>query len=216
MLYASTNGSAFQLYSGPITAAPGDSMSAFAVPTNQETHYASLPRTEAYTAGGTFLAPPLFSASSDGCCDTDYPKTITLTDPNENTPTEIVYTLNGGTETLYEAPLAIPGNSDLTAYCRSSQNDQDVYDSPLETHHYESKAEVQLAAPTISPDGGEHEDLVIVTLSPGVDAPEGSRIFYMTDGTDPGIDENGEPIHGTLYSEALVLSVADLPSTPGD
>ncbi len=47
-----------------------------------------------------------------------------------------------------------------------------------------------------------HIDGRDVTLSldvSGGDMPANARIFYTTDGTDPGVDEQGNPLRGTLY-----------------
>jgi uncharacterized delta-60 repeat protein/prepilin-type N-terminal cleavage/methylation domain-containing protein len=47
-----------------------------------------------------------------------------------------------------------------------------------------------------------------VSLMPAGDSanlPEGWRIFYTTDGSDPGHDESGEPDRGTLYTGAFDL-----------
>ncbi len=37
------------------------------------------------------------------------------------------------------------------------------------------------------------------------DMPLGARIYYTTDGSDPGVDERGEPVGGTLYQGGFKL-----------
>ena len=34
------------------------------------------------------------------------------------------------------------------------------------------------------------------------DMPLGTRVFYMTDGSDPGVDASGEPTDGILFTSA--------------
>ncbi len=212
-LYVTVNGSNYQLYEEPLQLSPGSSIAAFSYPLN-EGYKASLARAEIYQSTGELLLPPVFSMASSDCCESEYAKTLVLTNPNESGTSVIYYSINGAEAAIYSEPISIPGNTEISAYCDSES--PDVYQSEVETHFFKSIPETQLTPPIVTPDGGVFEGSVLVTLAPGEDAPEGSRVFYTTDGTDPEIDENGEPINGVLYSEPISLSYDKLPGNPGN
>lgn len=212
ILYFSENGGPFTVYTEPILVSPDTSVTAFSQPVDSN-YYASFTRTGYYQQIGTRLLPPEFSLDSDDCCETQYPKTLTLTNLNQPAST-MIYTVDGGVEMIYEGPIILPGNTEVSAYCRS--DDVNYNDSEYVVRFFESVLEAPLAAPTISPESGQYEDLVIVTLEAGAEAPAGSRIFYTTDGNEILVDDNGEPVNGTLYSEAIVLEYQSLPAAPGD
>jgi hypothetical protein len=54
-----------------------------------------------------------------------------------------------------------------------------------------------LRAPVITVDG---RDVVFGLDLSGRDMPAGTRIFYTTDGTDPGVTDAGDPVQGFLYT----------------
>ncbi len=60
-----------------------------------------------------------------------------------------------------------------------------------------------LPAPTIgfNQDGTQRGDVVVISkVVDGGEMPVGARIYYTTDGTDPGDDGRGNPTTGTLYT----------------
>jgi type II secretory pathway pseudopilin PulG len=95
-------------------------------------------------------------------------------------------------------PLAAFGTDPqvvVTAAFKSA-DPQLVTDSALVTYSL-SAVSLPLSPPVVSIDGRD------VTLSldlSGQNLPAGTRIYYTTDGTDPGVDAAGNPIQGILYT----------------
>ena len=58
-------------------------------------------------------------------------------------------------------------------------------------------AAVPLRSPLVTIDG---RDVTLSVDVSGRDMPENARIYYTTDGTDPGVDSAGNPLHGTLFT----------------
>lgn len=77
-----------------------------------------------------------------------------------------------------------------------SANPSTVANSEVITRNLDA-AVIPLRPPLIDIDGRD------VTLELNLsyrDMPADARIFYTTDGTDPGVDQAGNPLRGTLYS----------------
>ncbi|MFP6872264.1 MAG: hypothetical protein VCA55_02045 [Verrucomicrobiales bacterium] len=49
------------------------------------------------------------------------------------------------------------------------------------------------------------QQISLIPAGSSTDLPEGWRIYYTIDGSDPGYDESGEPDHGTLYTGSFDL-----------
>lgn len=67
-----------------------------------------------------------------------------------------------------------------------------------------------LQAPVITPSSGVRSDTlpISIALAAGGAYPADARIYYTTNGTDPG-NSNGEPSSGTLYSAPFQLGVSN-------
>lgn len=83
--------------------------------------------------------------------------------------------------------------SGVRAINKAIVTDSDTVDQVIDV------SRIDLRKPMVSIDGRD------VTLKLDVshrDMPKGARIYYTTDGTDPGADANKNPLRGTLYSGA--------------
>lgn len=207
MIYVAVDGGNFQVYETAMEIAPNTTVSAFCYSLEPEAYHSSFIRSEQYAVQGVILDPPVFSLTTETCCVTEFPKPLALSNPNGDLALTILYSLNGGEFVPYTEPIEVTADSTVEAYCRGDA--PGVHDSALVSHTYSSVAEELLAFPTISPDGDVFEDVVMVSLAAGIDAPAGSRIYYTLDGTDPGVDEDGNPLAGTLYTGPLTLESGD-------
>lgn len=68
-----------------------------------------------------------------------------------------------------------------------------------------------LAPPIINPPTGIRIANLPITIfpQPGGQYPEGYRIYYTTDGTDPGVDASGNPVTGTPYQGTFQQAPVD-------
>jgi hypothetical protein len=113
-------------------------------------------------------------------------------------------------------PLSI-GNFDASGqvvirYAAVSTHPEIVLTSAAATRSIAPR-KIRLRAPTMTPTGGEIPDVIHVELQldvSGADVPAGARIFYRTDGVDPG-DINGEP----EFAATLYVGPFDVVPTPG-
>ena len=98
------------------------------------------------------------------------------------------------------------GSSSLPILVAAKSLDASVLlDSPVDGETI-AIAKTALRAPVsnvadglVAPD----EQISLAPVSEFGDLPEGWRIFYTTDGSDPGSDANGNPVGGTLYAGAF-------------
>lgn len=62
-----------------------------------------------------------------------------------------------------------------------------------------------MPAPNITPSEGRFFAYVDVSIEAGDGSPEGTRIYYTTDGSTPASDEYGNPTSGTLYTGPFTI-----------
>ena len=99
-------------------------------------------------------------------------------------------------------------------YAALSKNPEIAISSPIESVST-SIATTPLLAPRVTPDSGSLSNGEVITMSLNVlgsATPANARIFYRTDGQDPG-DVNGEPASGAiLYTAPFSLAAFNSPT----
>lgn len=98
-----------------------------------------------------------------------------------------------------EIPLSIADwgtGPELTVKVQTESFDLDVFGNSEVTQQVIGIETIALRAPQIEIDGGT---ISFIQNPDFGDLPVGTRIFYTTDGTDPGVDASGEPVGGTEY-----------------
>ncbi len=103
----------------------------------------------------------------------------------------------------------------VTVKYQGVSSDPKIVQNSTVFSHVMSVSPITLATPTISPAGGDVSGPVNVTIALNTASgtiPENARIYYRTDGMDPG-DNAGEPAStATLYSGPFVLNPTSLAS----
>jgi AraC-like DNA-binding protein len=141
------------------------------------------------TTSGTVVAPPPTVAnpniSPNGGNHTDS-VLVTLSRPSGAT---VYYSTNGATPTtVYSAPFTLTSSKTVKAIAkRSGYNDSNII-----TASFTVTSTPTVTTPNIFPNGGNHTNSVLVTLS----RPSGATVYYSTNGATPT----------TVYSAPFTLT----------
>ncbi len=141
-------------------------------------------------------AAPVFTPAAGS-----YTASVTVTLTCETEGATIYYTLNDtDTEVEYTAPLTFTETTTIYAFAEKNS----VRSQTVSATYNITDMEI-VATPTITPDGGEFETSVEVTLAcETADA----AIHYTTDGTDPTAESTLYDAPFTLNASAIVKAIA--------
>lgn len=128
-----------------------------------------------------------------------YTWTTDGTSPLSSSTAQVQPDFSGGfTTAAIPLPLSAFGKrSSVTVKSAvKAENKEIVNDSAVISRTIDAEA-IDLRAPRITIDG--RDVTLSINLAPR-DTPKGVRIYYTTDGTNPGLDAAGNPQRGTLYT----------------
>ena len=158
--------------------------------------YQIFPRTAADIVKREVPADPIFTPEAG-----IYTTSVTVTLACETEGATIYYTLNDtDTEVEYTAPLTFTETTTIYAFAEKNS----VRSQTVSATYTITDMEI-VATPTISPNGGEFESSVEVTLAcETADA----AIHYTTDGTDPTAESTLYDVPFALNASAIVKAIA--------
>lgn len=159
--------------------------------------YQIFPRTEEDIVKQEAPASPVFTPAEGS-----YTASVTVTLTCETEGATIYYNIEPNDAQLeYTEPLTFNDTTTINAFA-----EKDGLRSTVVTATYNITDREIVATPTITPNGGEFETSVEVTLACET---EGSAIYYTTDGNTPTVAEENlysEPF--TLYETSTVKAIA--------
>ena len=158
--------------------------------------YQIFPRTAADIVKREVPADPIFTPEAG-----IYTTSVTVTLACETEGATIYYTLNDtDTEVEYTAPLTFTETTTIYAFAEKNS----VRSQTVSATYTITDMEI-VATPTITPNGGEFETSVEVTLAcETADA----AIHYTTDGTDPTAESTLYDVPFVLNASAIVKAIA--------
>lgn len=158
--------------------------------------YQIFPRTAADIVKREVPADPIFTPEAG-----IYTTSVTVTLACETEGATIYYTLNDtDTEVEYTAPLTFTETTTIYAFAEKNS----VRSQTVSATYTITDMEI-VATPTITPNGGEFETSVEVTLAcETTDA----AIHYTTDGTDPTAESTLYDVPFVLNASAIVKAIA--------
>ncbi len=219
VVHANGTSSGWAIYTGPITLAYGDTVQARNVTTNTSFYASSGIASCTYALIPTPLPSPVFSPPGGLYLASTWPN-VTV-DPNgaPGASSKISYQVihTDGTSTAwsdYSSALAIFYGDQVVT--KNVSTDTAMYaDSPTATATYNFTGSTQLPPPILTDtydSAGKH--IIRITLDTSkFPMPPGVRIYYTTNGTDPGIKSTEDPVTGTLYDPAKAVPVPATNST---
>lgn len=203
-IYYSVGGGGYALYTGPISASPGQ-VSAMAVTLDPSRYSTSPTRTESYYAQPTLTWT---GSSSLNYTQASSGNSTASVAADGNGTFTIRYTTDGSTPTAsspaYSGNITLsPGlwtSSTLTLNAKAftSGNNSYYLDSAVATKTITATT-ISLNAPTISPGSQIVFGSIPVTVTKAAADPAGTRLFYTTTGATPTSSS-------TLYSGPFVIS----------
>jgi hypothetical protein len=197
-IYYTTNGSTpttgSTLYSGPITVATSETITAIATATG----YAPSPvASVVYTINLPPAATPTFSVAA-GTYTT--PQTVTISDAT--TGATIYYTTNGSapstSSTKYTSPITVGATETINAIATPSSVAINFVNSAVASAIYTINLPTA-ATPTFSVTAGTYATVQTVTLS---DATTGATIYYTTNGSTPTTSS-------TVYTGSITVGASE-------
>ena len=172
--YSTTGGTPTTLYTGPISVASSETITAMAVATGYtDSAIASATFTIAATA-----AKPVFSPVAGAYTSA---QSVTITDGTSGAT--IYYTTDGSTpsasSTKYTGAIAVPSTETLQAIATAVGDTN----SPVATATYTISLPT-VATPVFSPTAGTYSSAQSVTIT---EATTGAVVYYTTDGSTPSV-----------------------------
>jgi hypothetical protein len=198
-------------YTGPFAVAPNTTVTAENVSNNTSLYSNSGTYTQTYILIPSVLPTPVVSPAGGVYNPSGWPSpTIDGNGAPGGGNSSISYMIThaGGSSTAwstYYYPVPLTYGDTLIAK-NVSLNATYYVDSPTTTQVYNVGGSTQLPPPlytetTVTNSNGKNTTTTIAIYADTsqMQLPAGTRIYYTTDGTDPGVNSNEDPVKATLY-----------------
>ena len=200
-------------YPGPVSLTYGDTLQAKNITTNSTFYGDSSVVSCTYQLIPTPLPSPVFSPPGGLYLASTWPNVSVDSNGAPGASSKISYQIihSDGTSTAwsnYSSALSLYYGDQVIAK-NVSTNTAMYADSPTSTATYNFTGSTQLPAPILA-DTFNSAGKRVITITPDESKfpmPAGYRIYYTTNGTDPGVKSTEDPVSGTLYDPTKAVLV---------